>query len=122
MIRDAEDEELGDTDAQDVACLVVELATAELGNPVIEQPAVTQDGGDDCLKKCAIGAAQAVSGGVTFDQRVHIRVSLRPCPEGGDGGAADVGCLGGHGGAKLDGVDAIRNTNFQNIQECLREG
>ena len=88
MVGQAEDKELAKTDAQDVAGLVVQLALAQLGDPMVEQAEVAQHAEHDGVEKAAIGGGQAIARGMAFDQPVGVNVALRPGPEDGDGGAA----------------------------------
>ena len=96
VIGDAEDEQLADADAEDVAGFVIEFAFAEEADPVIEQAAVSEDGEEDGIEEGAVGGGEVVPIGVAFDERFGVVVALGPGAEGGDGGAADVFALFWH--------------------------
>jgi hypothetical protein len=96
VVGDVEDEDLAEADAEDVAGIGVELAMAELADPVIQDAAVTEDAEKDGLQKRAVGGGKHAALGVALDEAFRVIMPLCPGTEGGDGGLADVEIFGGH--------------------------
>ena len=97
MFRDAEDQQLAKSDAQDVARFGIEFPLAEAADPVVEQAAVAQHTEQDGLQQAAVRLAEHAAVGVAVDQRFRVVVALGPGMEGRDGGLTDVEVLGRHG-------------------------
>ena len=68
MIGNIENEQLGESNAEDLPCFVVELTFAQLGDPVVEQAPVTQHGGDEGLQEGPVLAAEAIFCCVALDE------------------------------------------------------
>jgi len=101
VIRDVEDEELAEADAEDIAGFGIEFPLPEFGYPMVEDAAVAEDAEEDRLEKAAVGRGKHPSLGMALDEAFGIVMAFRPGAEGGDGGLADVEVFG------------RQNSNFQ---------
>lgn len=80
MVGNAEDENLAETHAQDIARFGVGLAIAEFADPMVEQAAVAQHAEEDRLQEPAVSGAQLAPLRMTLDQSLGVIMALRPCP------------------------------------------
>ena len=96
VVRDVEDEDLAETDAEDIAGFGVEFALAEFCDPVIDEAAVAEDAKENSLQQSAVGGGEHASLGVAVDEAFGVIVAFGPGAEGGDGGLADVEVFSGH--------------------------
>ena len=68
VVSNTEEQKLGDARTENITCFVVQFAPAELGDPVIQQPAVSEHCGDNGLQQRPVLLAEAVFGCVALDQ------------------------------------------------------
>lgn len=81
MVGDAEDEDLDEADAEDVAGFGVELAVAEFADPVVEEAAVAEDAEEDGLEQSAVLGGKHAAVGVAVDEGFCVVVALCPRAE-----------------------------------------
>ena len=94
VIRNVQDKQLAEADAEDVARFGIEFSLAEFPDPVIKDAAVAKDSEEDGLQESAVGRRKHASLRMSLDKAFRIVVAFGPCSEGGDGGLADVEVLG----------------------------
>ena len=63
---------------------------ATVRTTVIKKTTIAKDSEDDAVEEGAVGGGEPVATGMSIDQRLGIDVALRPGPQGGDCGAADI--------------------------------
>lgn len=76
VVGDAEDEDLGEADTKDVAGFVVEFAFSDLGDVVVEEAAIAEDGEDEGVEEAAVGGGELVFFGVFVDEGFGVDVTF----------------------------------------------
>lgn len=76
MIGEVEDEDLAESDAEDVAGFGIEFAFAEGADPFVEEAAVAEDSEEDGLEEAAVGVGELAALGVALDEGFGVVVAF----------------------------------------------